>query len=104
MTMSAPTTTYPIIIQCISYITYHILQTTHNTSYITHYMLHIIYFISYIIYTALSKVEIIVSAPTTTWLGLGWRPVEATKACQVTCDEILVSELLKKFTDIMKIE
>jgi len=28
------------------------------------------------------EVEIIVSAPTTTWLGLGWRPVEATKACQ----------------------
>ena len=103
MTMSAPTTTYPIIIYCISYIAYYILQTTHNASYITYYILYIIYFISYIIYTTLSKVEIIVSAPTTTWLGLGWRPVEATKACQVTCEEILVSEL-KKFTDIMKIE
>ena len=92
MTMSAPTTTYidPTIIHCISYITYYILQTTHNISCITYSVLHIIYYISYIIYTTPSKVEMILSAPTTTWLGLGWRPVEATKACQVTCEEILV--------------
>ena len=29
------------------------------------------------------KVELIMIAPTTSWVGLGWRPVTATKACQV---------------------
>lgn len=28
------------------------------------------------------EVEMIVSAPTTSWLGLGWRPSSATKSCQ----------------------
>jgi hypothetical protein len=27
-------------------------------------------------------VEFIMSAPTTSWVGLGWRPADATKACQ----------------------
>ena len=29
------------------------------------------------------QVELIMSAPTTTWVGLGWRPLTATKTCQV---------------------
>ena len=29
------------------------------------------------------EVELVVSAPTTSWVGLGWRPLSSTKACQV---------------------
>jgi len=28
------------------------------------------------------EVELVVSAPTTSWVGLGWRPLSSTKACQ----------------------
>ena len=31
------------------------------------------------------EVELVVSAPTTSWVGLGWRPLSSTKACQVRC-------------------
>ena len=30
------------------------------------------------------RVELLLSAPTSSWLGLGWRPLETTKACQVS--------------------
>ena len=48
MTMSAPTTTYPIIIYCISY--YHTLHIIYQKTHMILHISHIICYTSYIIY------------------------------------------------------